>query len=83
LRRKGSLRNQLWERNGIQGKGEEAEGISPVRLEEREKNGRLIAPRPAPRYDEVFALGQEWLDGQAEGGVSEDTTASRLFLGYE
>lgn len=25
-------------------------------------------PQPAPRYDEVFAKGQQWLDGLAKGG---------------
>lgn len=35
------------------------------RLEENRQTRSLVAPDPPPRYDEVFARGQEWLDSQA------------------
>ena len=33
-------------------------------LEESRQTRTTVAPDPAPRYDEVFAKGQEWLDDQ-------------------
>jgi hypothetical protein len=35
------------------------------RMEEKRTAKKLIAPEPAPRYDDVFDKGQEWLDGLA------------------
>jgi hypothetical protein len=35
------------------------------RLEEKRRTSKLITPDPAPRYDEVFVSGQDWLDGLA------------------
>jgi hypothetical protein len=35
------------------------------RIEQTRQDKALAAPRPEPRYDEVFALGQEWLDDLA------------------
>jgi len=35
------------------------------RLEEKRQLKRLVPPQPAPRYDEVFEQGQEWLDALA------------------
>lgn len=32
------------------------------RLQLNRRAGRLVPPDPAPRYDEVFAMGQRWLD---------------------
>ena len=43
------------------------------RLKEKRQSRALTAPDPAPRYDEVFARGQEWLDHQA----GEPVTAER------
>lgn len=43
------------------------------RLKEKRQSRALVAPEPAPRYDEVFARGQEWLDHQA----GEPVTAQR------
>jgi hypothetical protein len=33
----------------------------------------VAAPSPAPRYDDVFFSGQEWLDDLAEGTVPEES----------
>lgn len=35
------------------------------RREEKRRTGKLITPDPAPRYDEVFASGRDWLEGLA------------------
>lgn len=35
------------------------------RMEAKRLSGKLTPPDPAPRYDEVFANGQDWLDGLA------------------
>lgn len=35
------------------------------RMEQRRRDKTVTAPYPEPRYDEVFAQGQEWLDGLA------------------
>jgi hypothetical protein len=42
------------------------------RLEENRQTRTLVAPDPAPRYDEVFARGQEWLDQQAGDPVKSE-----------
>jgi hypothetical protein len=38
------------------------------RLEEKKQAKHLTPPYPAPRYDEVFEKGQEWLDTMAATG---------------
>ena len=42
------------------------------RLEERRRSRMLVAPEPAPRYDEVFTKGQDWLDGLAGDPVTAE-----------
>lgn len=57
-----------------------------ARLAERRAAERRILPEPAPRYDDVFAQGREWLDdlagehlgdGQLDVSFSEDIWRSR------
>jgi hypothetical protein len=38
------------------------------RLEEKKQAKHLAQPDPAPRYDEIFEKGQEWLDTIAAAG---------------
>lgn len=42
------------------------------RRQERRSNSNLVTPEPAPLYDEVFARGQEWLDGLAGAPIGPD-----------
>ncbi|HTG35215.1 MAG TPA: hypothetical protein VLB76_20035 [Thermoanaerobaculia bacterium] len=42
------------------------------RLEERRRLKTLVTPEPAPRYDEVFTMGQDWLDGLAGDPVTAE-----------
>jgi hypothetical protein len=42
------------------------------RLAERRRARTLVAPDPAPRYDEVFTKGQDWLDGLAGDPVTAE-----------
>lgn len=35
------------------------------RLQEKLGSETFVTPEPSPRYDEIFAMGQEWLDGLA------------------
>ncbi|HYU31921.1 MAG TPA: hypothetical protein VEW48_07140 [Thermoanaerobaculia bacterium] len=42
---------------------EDLKALVKSRLEERRKARTLVSPDPAPRYDEIFEKGQEWLDG--------------------
>jgi hypothetical protein len=42
------------------------------RREERRGTSTLVTPEPTLLYDEVFARGQEWLDGLAGAAISTD-----------
>lgn len=43
------------------------------RREERRQAKALVIPDPPPRYDEVFAEGQKWLDGLAGPPIEPET----------
>ncbi|HEX4965414.1 MAG TPA: hypothetical protein VF173_31680 [Thermoanaerobaculia bacterium] len=47
--------------------------IVKAKLKEKAEAEARVVPEPAPRYDQVFALGQDWLDGLA----GEPVTAER------
>jgi hypothetical protein len=48
------------------------------RLDQRQHRSRLVPPDPPPRYDEVFAQGQEWLESLA-GAPVEETSGTLEF----
>jgi hypothetical protein len=43
----------------------ELQKLMKERMEQRRRDKAVAAPYPEPRYDEVFAQGQDWLDGLA------------------
>jgi hypothetical protein len=50
------------------GKGavEKLRALVQERPREIRRTEALVPPSPPPRYDEVFARGQQWLDGLAD-----------------
>lgn len=53
-------------------KVKQLQALVKSRALERQLNEDLVVPDPAPRYDEVFARGQEWLDHQAGGPIQPE-----------
>jgi len=48
------------------------QGLVKQRLEQKRRERALAAPCPEPRYDDVFARGQEWLDELAGEPVKSE-----------
>lgn len=53
-------------------KVKQLQALVKSRVLESRPNENLVVPDPAPRYDEVFAKGQEWLDHQAGAPVQPE-----------
>jgi hypothetical protein len=52
---------------------EDCKEIIQQKLADGRAEHTVAAPNPAPRYDDVFFSGQEWLDDLAEGTVPEES----------
>jgi hypothetical protein len=56
---------------------EDCKEIIRQKLADDRAEHTVAAPNPAPRYDDVFFSGQEWLDDLAEGTVPEESGAKK------